>query len=113
MGERDPGIGRRSNPGLPHPPTSEAAPVLADGPRAERKQLMRTITSSVDCRCKNCQALLAKNDRDGITIRRGDMQATVTGADFTFAVTCYRCQTLNVLAQPRKPAPALPRTPTA
>ena len=44
-----------------------------------------TSTNTTDCRCKNCQALLAKHDRDGLSIRRGDMQTTVTGADFTEA----------------------------
>jgi phage FluMu protein Com len=76
-----------------------------------------TSTNTTDCRCKNCQALLAKHDRDGLSIRRGDMQTTVTGADFTVAVTCYRCKTLNVLASPRKPTPtptpALPRATAA
>jgi len=75
------------------------------------------ITSTTDCRCKHCQALLAKHDRDGLTIRRGDMQTTVTGADFTVAVTCYRCKTLTVLASPRTPTPtptsALPRATAA
>ena len=31
-----------------------------------------TSTNTTDCRCKNCQALLAKHDRDGLSIRRGD-----------------------------------------
>ena len=67
----------------------------------------------------NCQALLAKQDRDGLSIRRGDMQTTVTGTDFTVAVTCYRCKTLNVVTPPRKPTPtptptsALPRATAA
>jgi phage FluMu protein Com len=77
---------------------------------------MRT-TSTFDCRCKTCQAMLAKHDRDGLTIRRGDMQTTVTGADFTVSVTCYRCKTLNVVASSRKPTPtptsALPRATAA
>ena len=72
---------------------------------------MRT-TSTTDCRCKNCQVLLAKHDRDGLTIRRGDMQTTVTGADFVVAVTCYRCKTLNVVASPRKPSPTPTPTPS-
>jgi len=78
---------------------------------------MRTTSTTTDCRCKNCQALLAKHDRDGLTIRRGEMQTTVTGADFTVAVTCYRCKTLNVLASSRTPTPtptsALPRATAA
>ncbi|MBC7174055.1 MAG: hypothetical protein H5U40_16555 [Polyangiaceae bacterium] len=78
---------------------------------------MRTTSSTTDCRCKTCQALLAKRDLDGVTIRRGDMQTTVTGTDFTVSVICYRCKTLNVLAWPRKPTPtpasALPRATAA
>ncbi len=68
---------------------------------------MRT-TSTTDCRCKNCQALLAKRDLDGLTIRRGDMQTTVTGGDFTVSVTCYRCKALNVITSrtPTAPTPA-------
>lgn len=34
-------------------------------------------TTATDCRCKACGALLAKRDRDGLTIRRGDMQGAV------------------------------------
>jgi len=75
---------------------------------------MRT-TSTTDIRCKQCSALLAKRDRDGLSIRRGDMQTTVTGGDFTVAVTCYRCRALNVVtsrpAQP--PAAAAHAPPTA
>lgn len=69
---------------------------------------MKTPTlSTTDYRCKACGALLAKRDRDGLTIRRGDMQVVVTG-DSTVAVTCYRdrCRTLNVLSSRRPPPPA-------
>jgi len=52
--------------------------------------------ATVDFRCKQCSTLLAKIDRDGLTIRRGDMQATVTGVAYTVSVACYRCKTLNV-----------------
>ena len=38
-------------------------------------------TTATDCRCKACGALLAKRDRDGLTIRRGDMQAHADAAD--------------------------------
>jgi phage FluMu protein Com len=75
-------------------------------------------TTATDCRCKACGALLAKRDRDGLTIRRGDMQVVVSG-DSTVAVTCYRdrCRTLNVLASrtpmPPTPANALPRASAA
>lgn len=64
---------------------------------------MRT-TSIADIRCKQCSALLAKRDRDGLSIRRGDLQTNVTGTDFTVAVTCYRCRALNVVTS-RSPMP--------
>jgi hypothetical protein len=70
---------------------------------------MKFQTLTTDCRCKACGALLAKLDRDGLTIRRGDMQVVVTG-ESTVAVTCYRdrCRTLNVLSsrKPTTPSPA-------
>ena len=75
-------------------------------------------TTATDCRCKACGALLAKRDRDGLTIRRGDMQVVVSD-DSTVAVTCYRdrCRTLNVLSSrtpmPPTPVPALPRASAA
>ena len=47
---------------------------------------MKTQSTTNDCRCKACGALLAKLDRDGLTIRRGDMQVVVSG-DSTVAVT--------------------------
>jgi phage FluMu protein Com len=74
-----------------------------------------TTTTTTDCRCKGCDALLAKRDRDGLSIRRGDMQTTVTGADFTVAVSCYRCRALNVLtSRPEPPPTATPaRAPVA
>ena len=69
---------------------------------------MKTHSLTTDCRCKACGALLAKLDRDGLTIRRGDMQVVVSG-ESTVAVTCYRdrCRTLNVLSS-RKPTPPTP-----
>jgi len=60
---------------------------------------------STDLRCKHCHTLLAKQDRDGLSIRRGTLQATITGADTTVSVTCYRCLTLNVM----RIAPTPPR----
>lgn len=55
------------------------------------------------CRCEACGALLAKLDRNGITIQCGDMQVVVSG-ESTVAITCYRdsCRALNVLSS-RKP----------
>lgn len=72
---------------------------------------MRTHAQA-EVRCKLCNALLAKYDRDGLSIRRGEMQATITGSDFTLSATCYRCKTLNVVTSskvtpPTAGAPAL------
>ena len=64
-------------------------------------------SASADLRCKHCDALLAKHDRDGLTIRRGDMQTTVSGTDFSVSVTCYRCRTLNVLSHGRLVTPTV------
>ena len=66
---------------------------------------MRTTTTNTECRCKQCSALLAKRDRDGVTIRPGELQTTVTGGDFTVSVTCYRCRTLNVVTGRSGPPP--------
>jgi phage FluMu protein Com len=55
------------------------------------------MVSTKDFRCKQCQALLAKHDSDGLSIRRGDLQATVSGNGFTVSFTCYRCQSLSVV----------------
>ena len=65
-------------------------------------------STSTDLRCKHCDALLAKQDRDGLALRRGDFQIAVTGSDFTASITCYRCHTLNVAAAPSKRASATP-----
>jgi phage FluMu protein Com len=65
-------------------------------------------STSTELRCKHCDALLAKQDRDGLALRRGDFQIAVTGTDFTASITCYRCRTLNVAAGPGKRASAAP-----
>lgn len=64
--------------------------------------------TSTDLRCKQCDALLAKQDRDGLALRRGDFQIAVTGSDFTASITCYRCRTLNVAAGPGKRSSSAP-----
>lgn len=51
----------------------------------------------VPIRCKRCNTQLASHDQDGLCIRRGNLEATVTGTDFTVAAACYRCRTLNVM----------------
>jgi phage FluMu protein Com len=55
------------------------------------------VQKHTDIRCKHCNSLLAREERDGLCIRRGDMQLIVSGAQFTVSVTCYRCRTLNVV----------------
>ena len=49
-------------------------------------------------RCKGCGAVLAKIDETGLTIKRGDLQATVDG-EFRATLVCYapRCRSLNIL----------------
>ena len=75
---------------------------------------MRTTSTTTDCRCSTCGALLAKRDRHALSIRRGSFQTTVSGADFTVAVNCYRCNALNVLTSRREPPTPTPtRVPTA
>ena len=51
-----------------------------------------------DWRCSRCGILLARIDETGLTIRRGELQATLAG-DFLASIVCYRprCRTLNVL----------------
>ena len=51
-----------------------------------------------EVRCKICKALLAKIDESGLTILRGDLQATIDGV-FRAALICYRprCRSLNIL----------------
>ena len=57
-----------------------------------------TSVQTTDIRCKKCGALLAKLDETGLTIKRGDLQATVDGA-FRATLVCYapRCRSLNIL----------------
>jgi hypothetical protein len=49
-------------------------------------------------RCKACGALLGVLEEGGLTIRRGDLEATFDG-EFHASLVCYRprCHTLNVL----------------
>lgn len=59
---------------------------------------MGTAPNSREIRCKSCGILLAKTDANGMTVRRGDLQATFDG-DFHASLVCYRssCKTLNVI----------------
>lgn len=49
-------------------------------------------TSTADCRCKVCGALLAKLDCDGLTIRRGFVRDQLALADGHPAVTRGLCR---------------------
>jgi hypothetical protein len=51
-----------------------------------------------DIRCRACGVLLAKLDETGLSIRRGDLQATIDGT-FRASVVCYKpgCRTLTIL----------------
>jgi hypothetical protein len=63
-------------------------------------------TRGQEARCKVCGALLCCLDENGLTIRRGDLQATMDGR-FRATLVCYqpRCRTLNVLqVSPRPPS---------
>lgn len=57
-----------------------------------------------DWRCSACGILLARIGDDELTIRRNELQATMTG-EFHASVVCYRprCRTLNVLRIRSKP----------
>lgn len=63
-------------------------------------------TQPHDVRCKSCGILLGRLDENGLTIRRGDLQATMDG-EFRAALVCYRrrCGTLNLLTLPGGAAP--------
>lgn len=56
-----------------------------------------------EVRCKRCGVLLAKIDETGLTILRGDLQATINGI-FRATLVCYtpHCRTLNILRYPNK-----------
>lgn len=51
-----------------------------------------------DWRCSKCGILLAKIGDEGLSIHRGNMQATMAG-EFHASIVCYRpqCRQLNVL----------------
>lgn len=57
-----------------------------------------------DGRCSSCGILLARIGDQELTIRRNELQATMTG-EFHASVVCYRprCRTLNVLRIRSKP----------
>ena len=64
----------------------------------EVQHVRHSHVPDTEVRCKSCGALLAKTEATGLTIRRGDLQATIDGA-FRAALVCYRprCRTLNIV----------------
>lgn len=59
-------------------------------------------------RCKHCDALLAKHDRDDLALRCGDFQIAVTGSDFTASDRAdATCQAINPHLQTQREAAAL------
>lgn len=62
-------------------------------------------TQPRDIRCKACSILLGRLDENGLTIRRGDLQATMDG-EFRATIVCYRrrCGVLNILRLPLRSA---------
>lgn len=76
----------------------------------EVQHVRRSHVPDTEVRCKSCGTLLAKTEAAGLTIRRGDLQATIDGA-FRATLVCYRprCRTLNIVehAPPIRRAPAV------
>ena len=62
--------------------------------------------TATDCRCKACNALLAKQACNALSIRRGRIETRVSGADFAVGITCYRCHAFNVFTSTSAPAGA-------
>lgn len=69
-------------------------------------------SSNTEHHCKHCHALLAKEDREGLCIRRGALEAKVRG-EFRVTIGCYRCRATNELSVGRaraEPTGAAPLT---
>jgi len=64
----------------------------------EETQIPSDAGGRRDVRCSGCGALLARIDRAGLCIRRGDLEACIDGC-FHASLTCYRprCRRLNVV----------------
>jgi len=60
------------------------------------------MSTSSRITCKRCNTQLASRDPDGLSICRGGLEATITGA-FTVSIRCYRCSAVNVLSAPAVP----------
>jgi hypothetical protein len=59
-----------------------------------------------EVRCPACGALLGTREAGGLSIKRSDAQATITGGDFQVSLVCWRrgCKKLTVLRFPARPA---------
>ena len=55
---------------------------------------MPSSPPSSEFRCTLCKSLLARQEPDQVSIRRGQFQAVITGI-FSVAISCYRCRTVN------------------
>ena len=57
-----------------------------------------------EVRCPACGALLGTREEGGLSIKRSDAQATITG-DFQVSLVCWRrgCGKLTVLRFPARP----------
>lgn len=63
-----------------------------------------------ELRCAACGVLLAKEEAGALSIRRGDLQATIDG-EFRASLVCYRprCRKLNVFRLSAAPPRSEPR----
>lgn len=61
-----------------------------------KSSLRRVVRHAQEVRCASCGMLLAKRDEAGLSIHRGDLQATFDG-DFHASLVCYRCKSLVVV----------------
>ncbi len=61
-----------------------------------KSSLRRVVHHAQEVRCTACGMLLAKRDETGLSIQRGDLQATFDG-EFHASLVCYRCKALVVV----------------
>ena len=59
---------------------------------------------SNEIRCKRCKVLLATEDGEKLTVRRGRMHVTTTHSS-SVVIGCYRCGTTNICALPISKTP--------
>ncbi len=61
-----------------------------------------SAATPADVRCSRCKALLAVRRPQGLLVRRGDVQAWLSGRSYALTIVCYRCKTLNVVTRDKK-----------